>query len=241
MRKFLRLFVCALWFAGATQPVWAAQQELPLARVAAEAGLTYNWLSAERAVALTGPGVAIVIRPGQGLYEINDRVESTATAPHYASNDIYVSASLAEHIVQFARQTQLRLRAALQSAYEAAAEPTTPAVSGSITIEVHPLAGSEALVITGQAPPTAPIMITLLATLSSDLPTIVVSRHDISADQSGKFQAIVPIAPDFLRGSYLKVLATSVPSVVSASAEVLVGPPAPGLKVPADPPMGSIW
>ncbi|MGZ3499299.1 MAG: stalk domain-containing protein [Vulcanimicrobiaceae bacterium] len=243
MRKLTHLFIGALCFMGVTQPVWAVQQELPLARVAASAGLTYSWLSAERAVSLMRPGIVIVIRPGQSLYEVNDRVESSATAPRYANNDIYVSASFAEHITQLARQAQLRSQDIqnLERAYGAAAAPTAPAVSGSISLDVHPLQGSEAVIVTGHAPPTAPVMITLLATLSSDLPTVVVSRHNISADPDGKFQAIIPIAADFLRGSYLKVLATSVPSVVSASAQVLVGPPSPGLKVPADPPMGSIW
>jgi hypothetical protein len=243
MRKFSWLLVSALCFAGMTQPVWAAQQELPLARVAAAAGLTYSWLSAERAVSLTRPGIVIVIRPGESLYEVNDRVDSTATAPRYAGNDIYVSASFAEHIRQLARQAQLRSQATanLQKALEAADTPTAPTVSGSITLDVHPLQGSEALLITGQAPPAAPVMITLLATLSSDIPVVVVSRHDIAPDPDGRFQAVVPIAPDFFRGSYLKVLATSVLSVEPASAQVLVGPPNAGLKIPADYQPGSIW
>jgi len=72
MRNFQQWFVFALFLAGATLPIRAAQQELPLARVAASSGLSYSWLAAERAVSLTGPGIVIVIRPGMNLYEVDD-------------------------------------------------------------------------------------------------------------------------------------------------------------------------
>src|ERR1700719_3109267 len=112
MRNFQQWFVFALFLVGATSPIQAAQQEVPLARVAASSGLSYSWLAAERAVSLTGPGIVIVIRPGMNLYEVDDlgaidgRVESTASAPRYANNDIYVSTPFAQHISQLARQAQ---------------------------------------------------------------------------------------------------------------------------------------
>jgi len=250
MRNFQYLLVCALFLTGAASPARAAQPDLPLARVAASSGLTYGWLAAERAVSLTGPGIVIVIRPGMNLYEVDDlgasdgRVESTASTPRYANNDIYVSASFAEHITQLARQAQLRMQSAArpQNAYRVAAVPAAPTVSGAIVLNVHQLAGAEALVVSGQAPPTAPVMITLLATLSSDVPVVVVGRHNVDTDANGNFQAVVPIGPDYVRNSYLKVLATSVPSVASASAQVLLGPINPGNDVaPFEQQPGSIW
>ena len=80
---------------------------VPLAQVAHDANLTYTWLVGTRAVQLNGPGIVLVVRPGDNLYEVNDRVEISADAPHYVSNDIYVSRALANHITHLARQAQL--------------------------------------------------------------------------------------------------------------------------------------
>ena len=77
-------------------------------------------------------------------------------------------------------------------------------------------------------------MVTLLATLSSDLPDVLLSRHDLTAGPDGKFQAIVPIAPDYMRDTFIHVLATSSPGVTSASAQLLVKQPNAGSKVPAE-------
>jgi hypothetical protein len=112
---------------------------------------------------------------------------------------------------------------------------------GTIVLNVEPLEGAEALLVTGQAPPSATVMITLLATLSSDIPNVVLSRHNLTAEPDGKFQAIVPIAPDYMRDSFIHVLATSSPGVISASAQLLVQVPNKGLKVPWETFAGGIW
>lgn len=218
---------------------------IPLARVAQSAHLQYEWLAATRAVQLSGPGIVLVVRPGDDLYEVNDRVEVTADTPHYSSNDIYVSRALANHITRLARQAQLLVDAqAAQLVGESASARTEGyggPTHGSIVLNVAPLEGAEALLVTGQAPPLAPIMITLLATLSSDVPNVVLSRHNLTAEADGKFQAIVPIAPDFVRDSFIHVLATSSPGVISASAQLLVHEPNAGIKVPAEAQPGGIW
>jgi len=116
-----------------------------------------------------------------------------------------------------------------------------PQVSGAISLEVHPLEGSEAVVVTGFAPVAAPVTITLLATLSSDIPTVVVSRHDAHPDASGRFQTIIPIAPNFLRGSIMDVLATSFSGVTPATAQFIVGPPNGKTSVSAEYMPGGIW
>jgi hypothetical protein len=225
----------------------ASSQGVPLARVANEAHLQYDWLSATRAVQLSGPGIVLVVRPGDNLYEVNDRVEVTAEAPRYVSNDIYVSQALANHIAQLARQALL---AGLQQAQMAvlASEATqyrneaiVSELHGTIVLHVAPLQGAEALLVTGQAPPSAPVRLTLLATLSSDLPNVLLSRHDLTAGPDGTFQAIVPIAPDFMRDSFIHVLATSTPGVISASAQLLVQSANRDAKVPADTMPGGIW
>jgi hypothetical protein len=216
---------------------------VPLAQVAQDANLTYKWLIGDRAVQLNGPGIVMVIRPGDSLYEVDDRVEITADAPRYVSNDIYVSRALATHIMHLARQAQLLVEAPATQVVSAAygVGPGATGPRGTIVLSVEPLKGAEALMISGQAPPSAPVMITLLATLSSELPNIVLSRHNLETGPDGRFQAIVPIAPDYMRDSFIHVLATSSPGVISASAQLLVHEPNEGVKVPVDAFPGGIW
>jgi hypothetical protein len=244
MRPLQSVVILVLLSLASTLNVEAGEAAgVPLAQVAHDANLTYKWLVATRAVQLDGPGLVLVVRPGDNLYEVNDRVEVTADTPRYFSNDIYVSRALANHITHLARQEQL-LTEAPQAQVAGAAFDVRNGVAGphgSIVLSVEPLAGAEALMISGQAPPSAPVMITLLATLSSELPNVVLSRHNLETEPDGRFQAIVPIAPDYLRDSFIKVLATSSPGVISASAQLLVHPPNEGVKVPADAFPGGIW
>jgi hypothetical protein len=245
MRRFLQLMLSTLCLFACAQIAQAAQSEVSLVNVAGKAHLQYFWLTAARAVQLSGPGIVLVIRPGDNLYEVNDRVETTSTAPRYAGNDIYVSAALAAHIVRLAQQAEsevaaqqneFRLRA--QAATEA---PTLPELHGAIVLNVAPLKGAEAVLVTGQAPPTAPVLITLMATLSSSLPNVLVSRHELQAGPDGTFQAIIPIGPDYTWRSFLNVLATSTPGVTSASAQILLHQPNDGVDVPYEEQPGGIW
>jgi hypothetical protein len=224
----------------------AAEREVPLATVARDAHLEYTWLAATRAVQLSGPGIVLVVRPGDNVYEVDDRVEVTTVAPRYISNDIYVSQALATHITQLARQAQdlaaeqeaeaLRLVNADQQQ-----QPGVPELRGTIVLNATPLQGAEAVLVTGYAPPTAPVRVTLLATLSSELPNVLLSRHDLTAGPDGKFQAIIPISPDYMRDTFIRVLATSSPGVTSASAQLLVMAPNTGTNVPSDAFPGGIW
>ena len=244
MRPLQSVAIFALLaFAPALNAEAASAAGIPLTQVAHDANLTYKWLGASRAVQLNGPGIVLVVRPGDNLYEVNDRVEISADAPHYVNNDIYVSRALANHITHLARQAQLAVEAPgaqlLGEAWNAASGTAGP--RGTIVLNVEPLKGAEALVVSGQAPPSAPVMITLLATLSSELPNIVLSRHNLETGPDGRFQAIVPIASDFMRDSFIHVLATSSPGVISASAQLLVHLPNEGVKVPVDSFPGGIW
>jgi len=223
----------------------ASEQGVPLASVARAAHLEYAWLAATRAVQLSGPGIVLVIRPGDNLYEVDDRVEITAATPRYISNDIYISQALATHITQLARQAQMLVSTqeakAASEVREEQQQANTEVLHGTIVLNATPLKGAEALLVTGDAPPMAPVRITLLATLSSDIPNVLLSRHDLTAGPDGKFQAIVPIAPDYVRDSYIHVLATSLPGVISASTQLLVQAPNDGVKVPVEAWPGGIW
>ena len=246
MRPFQQVVLLALCLQVTTVSVVAGSaQSVPLATVARAAHLQYTWLSASRAVQLSGPGIVLVIRPGDNLYEVDDRVEVTAVTPRYISNDIYVSSKLANHINQLAWQAQ-RL-ASIQEAQAASVtnamlqQVNAPELHGAIVLNVTQLQGAEALLVTGNAPPSAPVRITLLATLSSDVPNILLSRHDLTAGPDGKFQAIVPIAPDYMRDSFIHVLATSLPGVISASSQLLIHPANAGITVPVEAFPGGIW
>jgi hypothetical protein len=246
LRPFQQAVLLALCLQVTTVSVVAGSaQSVPLATVARAAHLQYTWLSASRAVQLSGPGIVLVIRPGDDLYEVDDRVEVTAVTPRYISNDIYVSRKLADHINQLAWQAQ-RL-ASIQEAQAASVmngmlqQVNAPELHGTIVLNVTQLQGAEALLVTGNAPPSAPVRITLLATLSSDVPNVLLSRHDLTAGPDGKFQAIVPIAPDYLRDSFIHVLATSLPGVISASSQLLIHPANAGITVPVEAYPGGIW
>jgi hypothetical protein len=244
MRRFLHLVLLACLAIPAIPGAAAQAKEVPLSSVARSAHLSYAWLGGARAVQLSGPGIVLVLRPGDNLYEVNDRVESAATAPRYAANnDLYVSSALAAHITALARYAQQRLANAQQSQRSVVQQSAASMAElrGAISLNVEQLKGAEAVLITGEAPPSAPVLITLLGLLSSELPNVLLSRHDLQAGPDGKFQAIVPIGPDYVRDSYLRVLATSGPGVTSASAQILIHPANAGLTVPYEQQPGGIW
>jgi len=246
MRPYRQVALLMLCMLVSTAYVGASsEQGVPLATVARDAHLEYSWLSATRAVQLSGPGIVLIVRPGDNLYEVDDRVEVTAVTPRYISNDIYVSQKLATHIISLARQAydlvsaqEARVAAEVNAEQQ---QVSAPQLHGTIVLNVIQLKGAEALLVTGEAPPTAPVRITLLATLSADLPNVLLSRHDLTAGPDGKFQAIVPIAPDYVRDSFINVLATSTPGVTSASAQLLVHQANPGANVPFEAIPGGIW
>jgi hypothetical protein len=246
MRPYRQVVLLMFCWLLSTQCVLAStEQKVPLATVARAAHLEYAWLAATRAVQLSGPGIVLVIRPGDNLYDVDDRVETTAVTPAYISNDIYISHTLATHIIQLARQAEQVVSAQeAKAASEVIAEQqqaNSVQLHGTIVLNATPLKGAEAVLVTGTAPAMAPVLITLLATLSSDVPNVVLSRHALTAGPDGNFQAIVPIAPDYMRDSFIHVLATSSPGVVSASTQLLVQAPNPGANVPAEAWPGGIW
>ncbi|HEY8313875.1 MAG TPA: hypothetical protein VIG51_06845 [Candidatus Baltobacteraceae bacterium] len=110
---------------------------------------------------------------------------------------------------------------------------TTP-TTGALSLHVEPATGAEAVRVNCAGPANAPVTITLFATLSSDIPTVVVSRHDFTIDRSGQLSTTISIASDFVRGSILTVRVTSLDTVVPAQASLLVGAPNPHVSVPLE-------
>ena len=112
--------------------------------------------------------------------------------------------------------------------------PVPVSVNGNMTVAVAPTVGSEAITVSGTAPAMAPVVVVLHATLSRDLPNIYLNRRDVYADADGHFSAVVPIGPDYWRGSILTVTASSSSATASATAQTVVTLPNPGVVVPAD-------
>jgi len=112
--------------------------------------------------------------------------------------------------------------------------PVPVSVNGNMTVAVAPAVGREAITVTGTAPAMAPVVVVLHATISRDLPNIYLNRRDVYADADGHFSAVVPIGPDYWRGSILTVTASSSSATASATAETVVTLPNPGVVVPAD-------
>lgn len=227
----MRWFSATVAFALAVFPNVATAQDagVSLSTVAARDGYRLQWLLPDRAAALYRPGVVIVLRPGSLLYDVNDRVEASDVAPRYVNGDVIVS----QHFVTRLRELALA-RVPARNEQPSAESSVASNFRGALSVQMQPLHGDEAVTVSGQAPAGAPVTLTMLATISSDIPTIVVSRADVQPDVNGHFSARVPIASDYYPGSTLRVLATSAPGVTPATAEVTVGPPNADLTLPAD-------
>jgi hypothetical protein len=220
-------------FAAALASAIAAPSGVSLAQAASSLGYTYSYLGPEDAVQLGRPGVTILVRPGERLYDVNDRTEAMGgAAPKFVQNDLYVSAEFVA-----------RLRAL------AARYPTVPAApaapiemtnhfaeraSGPITaFEVHQIPGTEQVDVRGKAPaPNLPVTLTLVGTFGSEIPDTVLTRQQVFAGADGRFFATVAVAPGNLRGAFLTVVASSLPGVASASVRFEMKAPNADLLVP---------
>ena len=206
-----------------------AQTREAAATVAAHGGYTYQWSTQGSVLVLSRPGMIVVLRPGSQVYEVNDHDEVADAAPSYSQGDLYVTPSLAAHLEALAR------RISPTAAHSADAQPPAGATAqGSITMEARQLQGAEAISVNGSAPSGVPVTITLLAVVSSDIPTIVVSRNDVVTDANGRFNAIIPIASAYERGTLLRVVATSASGISSATSQLVMDPPNNGVTVPLE-------
>lgn len=198
---------------------------------ASKDGYVLQWLLPTRSVGLFRPGLAIVLRPGAVMYEVNDREEFSDAPPIYKNGDMLISSALAARLAKLA-STESGSEGSLASGQSMHITVGRQPASGTISMDVRPLHGSEAVSISGHTPANAPVTITLLATISSDLPTVVVSRHETQPDVNGNFQTTISIASNYERNTILHVVATSVAGVTPASAQLIVGPPNAGETVP---------
>jgi hypothetical protein len=105
---------------------------------------------------------------------------------------------------------------------------------GAISLEARFLPGREAFLASGSAPASTPIDLTVVGTESRDIPDVLISRTQITSDPSGHFSVIIPVAPNYFRGTILTVVASAVAGVTTARIQLIVGAPNDGVSVPAE-------
>jgi hypothetical protein len=214
------------------RPAAAAGDLVPLARLAPQLGYTYTWVAAESAVALTRPGVYVLVRSGNPLYDVNDSIESTVQTPVYRNNDILVCASLAARLRSLASAAAARSTVAqpVDMRPSAAAVP----IRGTLTVAAVPTDTSDAVIVSGTGPANAPLTITFRADITRDLPRVVLSRTSTETDASGTYSVQISSAPLHMRNSLVLISATSVPGVTEAHTSFVLGQPSPKIAHPVD-------
>lgn len=222
-----RLAFAITLIAAVAAPAAAAETSIPLARVAAENGYTYAWLAGEGAVSLSRPGVVVVLRAGQKLYRVGDRVISADRAPYYDGTDLVVSAAVAANL--------RRLAQAYPVSPPPFAPPTqTAAVTGSLSVEARQVAGRDAIAISGRGPADAPVYVTLTGEISRDLPVVVLSRVVTRVKADGTYGAEVGISSAPPPDTVVIATVTSVTGVKPSSARVVLKATSPTITSPLD-------
>jgi hypothetical protein len=217
-------------FAAALGSAIAAPSGVSLAQAASSLGYTYSYLGPEDAVQLGRPGVTILVRPGERLYDVNDRTEAMGgSAPKFVQNDLYVSAEFVARLRALAARYPAAPAAPIVTSYRFAEK-----ASGPITaFEVRQVPGTEQVDVRGKAPaPNVPVTLTLIGTFGSELPDTVLTRQQVLAGSDGRFFANVAVTPGNLRGAYLTMVASSLPGVASASVRFEMKAPNADLLVP---------
>jgi len=214
-----------------------AAHESALSKVAADLGFDYSYLGPEDAVALTRPGVTVVVRPGERLFDVNDRTESMdGPAPRFSHTDLFVSDKLVDRLRQIAARYPSTVpgESTIGIAGEAARTDVT-SVSGAIGgLAVSQIAGEQEISVSGKAPANLPITITLVSTFSVEVPDVELSRHEVTSDTDGSFKTTVSVASGYYRGSILTVIASSLPGVSSAKSQIVLKAPNDNVAIPAD-------
>jgi hypothetical protein len=214
------------------RPAAAADQFVSLAHLAPELGYTYTWIASEDAVALTRPGLYVLVRTGNPLYDVNDSVESTVQAPQSRNNDVYVGSALAARLRALAaKYAPPGERADPPSEPVAAAVGT---VHGALALSVAPTKVSDAVVVSGSGPANLPLTISLSADIVRDMPRVLLSRTNVRTDAEGNFSVTIATAPLHLQRTLVLVSATSLPGVSEAHTSFVLGKPSPNIAHPLD-------
>jgi hypothetical protein len=205
-----------------------------LMKAAADLGYAYSYLGPEDAVALTKPGVTIVIRPGERLFDVNDRTEAMdGSAPMFSHSDIFISDALLARLRQIAGKypAQTSGERAIVVQNGSAVANVTGAITG-LTLSQVP--GKQDINVWGKAPANLPITLTLVGTFSIEIPDVVISRNEVVSDADGTFKTDISPASAFYRGAILTLVASSVSGVTSSKAQIVLKAPNGTTVIPGD-------
>ena len=237
-RMAIGVTLAAATFMAATSSAVEARSDVALAHVAAELGYTYSYLGPEDAVSLSRPGVTILVRPGERLFDVNDRTEAMdGPAPRFERNDLYVSEAFVARLKAIAARYSAEAGGSSRTITIArSGSLVAQTVTGSITeFDVRQIPGRQVVSVTGKAPAAnLPILVTLVGTFSSEIPDTVLTRRQADSGPDGRFSVDVPIAPGYFRGAYLTMVASSVTGVASASLRFEMKAPNESISVPAE-------
>ena len=234
MNRYLPAAVLAAAVFLTSASVAFAAHQTPLMQAAAQLGYAYSYLGPEDAVALTKPGVTIVIRPGERLFDVNDRTEAMdGSAPQFSRSDIFISDAL------FTRLKQISAKYPSQTTGERAiivqSGSSVANVSGAIgQLNLSQVPGKHDINVSGRAPGNLPITLTLYATFTTQIPDVVVSRNEVVSDANGTFKTQISPASAYYYGGILTVVASSVSGVTSAKSQIVLKAPNDGTIVPND-------
>jgi hypothetical protein len=210
-------------------PAAAADTTVALAHLAPALGYSYTWIGSESAVALTRPGLYILVRTGNQLYDVNNSIETTAQPPVFRNNDIYVGAALVARLRVLAAKY-----APAHDAGDVARAISAPAPTGALALTAVPTKISDAVIVSGSGPADVPLTITLSADIQRDMPRVLLSRTTIHTDGEGKFSVQISTAPLHLQKSLVLISATSLPGIAEAHTSFILGQPSPTIAHPLD-------
>jgi hypothetical protein len=210
-----------------------AGEFVSLEHLAPELGYTYTWIASESAVALTRPGLYILVRTGNPLYDVNDAVETTLPAPEYRNNDIYVGAALVGRLRALAAKYAPRDRTDPNTS-SAPVAPGAAAPHGALTVGAVPSNVADTVIVSGSGPANVPLTITLEADIARDIPRVLLSRTDAKTDSAGNYSFEIRTAPLHLQNSLVLISATSLPGVTEAHTSFVLGQPSPNIAHPID-------
>jgi hypothetical protein len=212
-----------------------------LQRVADQVGYAYAWSASASEVALSRPGLTVVLRPGNRRYQINDRVAYASEAPVYEHGDLSVSNDVVTELRALAERYPMSrategTRSGSPTDFGSSTVPHPSSASGVLSIMLSPAPGREAVIVDGSVPAalrghSLPVTLTVTGTVSRDLPTVTLRRVTLATD--GMFHTTLAIS-GMPRGSVVTVMATSLPGVTPASAQITVGAPNRSVDSPLD-------
>jgi hypothetical protein len=236
MNRIVGTTIAIIAFAAMLAAAADARDHNLLAPAAAKLGYHYAYLGPEDAVSLSRPGVVVLVRPGERLFDVNDRTEAMDIAPRFESSDLVVSDAFVARLRQLAAIGQAQ--AGNDHAFatrNAATRPEPADRTGSISgLAAHQIDGTQDIFVSGKAPAYLPITLTLVGTFSTEVPDVVINRSQVSSDATGAFSADVPIAPAFYRGARLTVIASSSPGISIAKTRLEAKAPNRDTPITAD-------